>query len=137
MEKTSEIFKAITDGSFRRVHLPLGSDTIKVERSDRSSMEETLLSRGTLEQVYLSLRLAYLDVYHRDEGKIPLVMDDILVNFDPRRAARTAEVLVKFAEDTGIQILFFTCHPDTVNLFPGNIPRVQLGEEASTDGLEP
>lgn len=41
-------------------------------------------------------------------------MDDCLVNFDPRRAAQVARLLVESARDG--QCLLFTCHPETVEL---------------------
>jgi uncharacterized protein YhaN len=126
LERTSEIFKNITGNGFKRVIFPLDGAAIKVERVDGSTIDEELLSRGTLEQLYLSLRLAHLDEYHRDKPSIPLVMDDVLVNFDPARAARTAAVLADFSEDAGIQMLFFTCHPHTADLFPQRVPRVKL-----------
>jgi uncharacterized protein YhaN len=38
-----------------------------------------------------------------------------MVNFDPYRAGQTAELLQEFGQTR--QILFFTCHPDTVEYF--------------------
>ena len=56
-----------------------------MERADGVRIEEELLSRGTQEQLYLSMRLAHLDVYHREKFNMPMMMDDVLVNFDPRQ----------------------------------------------------
>ncbi len=53
-------------------------------------------------------------------------MDDVLVNFDPARAERTAAMLTDFSEEAGIQMLFFTCHPHTADLFPQRVARVHL-----------
>jgi uncharacterized protein YhaN len=41
-------------------------------------------------------------------------MDDILVNFDPQRARASISTILELAERN--QILFFTCHPETVAL---------------------
>jgi uncharacterized protein YhaN len=41
-------------------------------------------------------------------------MDDILVNFDPQRARASISAILELAERH--QILFFTCHPETVSL---------------------
>lgn len=128
MERCSALFKDITAGAFTAVRVPMDGAGIRVERADGSTVLQGVLSRGTLEQLYLCLRLAHLDVYHRVESTVPLVMDDVLVNFDPERAARTAHILAKFAEDTGIQVLFFTCHPHTAALFPGDVRRFELSE---------
>ena len=58
LARSSEIFSAITGGSFKKVLFPLDGDRVKVERKDGTRVEEDLLSRGTLEQLYLSMRLA-------------------------------------------------------------------------------
>lgn len=72
------------------------------------------LSRGTLEQLYLSLRLGLVAEFARRAGAVPVIMDDVVVNFDPVRARATAEVLASFAAEH--QLLFFTCHPATAEL---------------------
>jgi uncharacterized protein YhaN len=126
LARSSEIFSAVTGNSYKRVLFPLDGDRVKVERADGARIEEELLSRGTQEQLYLSIRLAHLDVYHREKFNIPMMMDDVLVNFDHARARRTADALVKFAEETGLQILFFTCHPHTADLFPDSVTRFNL-----------
>jgi uncharacterized protein YhaN len=125
LERSSEIFSMIAGNKYKRILFPLEGEGIKVERSDGRRLDEELLSRGTLEQVYLSLRLAHLDVYHRHKT-IPLLMDDVLVNFDSERAARTAAALAQFSVETGIQILFFTCHSHIASLFPEAVARMSL-----------
>jgi uncharacterized protein YhaN len=133
MERCSALFKNVTGGAFTAVRVPMDGSGIKVERADRSILGQGLLSRGTLEQLYLCLRMAHLDVYHRDESTVPLVMDDVMVNFDPERASRTAEVLTRFSEDTGIQVLFFTCHSHTADLFPRDVHRFELSQGEGID----
>jgi len=127
LEKTSELLRSITGGALKRVLLPLDDDSVKVERANGRRMDEELLSRGTLEQVYLSLRLANLESHCNDGFKLPILMDDILVNFDPERAGRTAQALAQFSEETGTQVLFFTCHPHVASLFPPETAVRELG----------
>ncbi len=134
LARSSEIFSAVTGNSYKKVLFPLDGDRVKVERADGARIEEELLSRGTQEQLYLSMRLAHLDVYHREKFNIPMMMDDVLVNFDHARARRTADALVKFAKETGLQILFFTCHPHTADLFPDSVTRFQLGPTLAGEG---
>jgi len=125
LERGSDIFRAITAGGFTRILFPLDHDRVKAERGDGGIVGEELLSRGTLEQLYLALKLAHLEIYHRQEP-IPVLMDDILVNYDPERAGRTAEALVKFSSDTGTQVLFFTCHPAIAELFPSGVNTIVM-----------
>lgn len=70
---------------------------------------EGSLSQGTREQVYLALRLAVVD--HLDEGeeRLPLVMDETLVNWDATRRDRAFDLLEQVAQNR--QVFFFTCHP--------------------------
>lgn len=67
------------------------------------------ISTGTLEQAYLSLRLAIVD--HLDHGTepLPLFIDEIFVNWDAERRSRGLEVVAQIAE--GRQVFVFTCHP--------------------------
>jgi hypothetical protein len=68
-----------------------------------------VLSRGTREAVFLALRLALVASYGRRGIRIPMVLDDVLVNLDAQRAEAAVGVLCEFARD-GRQLLFFTCH---------------------------
>ena len=47
--------------------------------------------------------------------RLPVIVDEVLVNFDPVRARRAAEAFVKLAEQT--QVMVFTCHPWIADLF--------------------
>jgi uncharacterized protein YhaN len=66
------------------------------------------LSTGTLEQAYLSLRLAIVD--HLDQGRprLPIFIDEVLVNWDLERRDGGIEVLAGLTETR--QIFAFTCH---------------------------
>ena len=129
LERGSHIFEEITGRAYRKILLPLDSERVKVERMDGTRVEEDHLSRGTLEQVYLSLRLAHLEVYRRGDSAIPLMMDDVLVNFDIERARRTANILAQFSAESEIQVLFFTCHPHVAALFPKDAARITLDKD--------
>jgi uncharacterized protein YhaN len=127
LERSSELFRMITGGAFSRILFSLSEDSIKAERPDGARLDEGILSRGTLEQVYLAVRLAYLEVYHPKDLPFPLLMDDILVNFDVERARNAANALVQFSQKMGLQVFFFTCHRHVADLFPPNVVEVRLG----------
>jgi uncharacterized protein YhaN len=67
------------------------------------------VSTGTLEQAYLSLRLAIVD--HLDQGgeRLPLFIDEVFVNWDRERQHRGLEVLSAVSGER--QVFVFTCHP--------------------------
>ena len=105
-----DIFAAVTGGEYSGIAAGLEGDAYAAihHTGDRRDPEKHL-SQGAREQLYLSLRLAYVKNHAGKAESVPLIMDDILVNFDPDRAANTARVLADFAADN--QMLFFTCHP--------------------------
>ncbi len=67
------------------------------------------ISTGTLEQAYLSLRLAIVD--HLDQGgeRLPLFIDEVFVNWDEDRRRRGLKVLAGISASR--QVFVFTCHP--------------------------
>lgn len=64
------------------------------------------LSKGTVDQVYLAVRLAVYDLCLR-EHHVPLILDDALAAFDQERMERALDLLVELSREE--QILFFTC----------------------------
>ena len=73
------------------------------------------MSRGTREQLYLSLRFGLIREFGERTERLPVVVDEVLVNFDPKRAGRAARAFAELANTN--QVLVFTCHPETVALF--------------------
>lgn len=112
----SEYLNRLTDGRYRRVWTPLGENALLVDNADGSSLAVELMSRGAREQLFLALRLALVDYYRRREIEMPLVLDDVLVNFDDERSGRAAELLRDFAA-AGHQLLVFTCHERLATVF--------------------
>lgn len=125
----SAIFATITDGAWTGIAASLEDNNLHVVPPHGEAIAPESLSRGTQEQLYLALRLAYIRNHATHAEPLPVVMDDILVNFDPARAARTARALATLARGdatgTGHQILFFTCHPHTVSLLLDTVPEAQ------------
>ena len=78
------------------------------------------LSTGTRDQLYLAIRLAYIHHYCQDAEPLPIVMDDVLVNFDAQRAKQTLRVLAEVADRT--QIIFMTCHQHVMELARDVLP---------------
>lgn len=88
--------------------------TMHVEQQNGKLKTPDQLSTGTREQLYLAIRLAYVQQYCRESEPLPLIMDDILVNFDEQRAKNTLEVLFELPNE--IQVLFLTCHEHMTKL---------------------
>ncbi len=116
----------MTNGRYPRLVAPPGDENILVERPDGKRLETHELSRGTAEQQYLALRLGFVQEFSRRSEPLPLVMDDIFVNFDPGRARAAMKEVLTLTDHH--QILFFTCHPETVERIRELAPDVDVRE---------
>jgi len=126
LQEASKYLGRLTGGRYNRVWTPLGEQVLYVDDFDGHSHSVEMLSRGTREQLFLSLRLALVALYARRGVELPLVLDDVLVNFDARRAKAAVAVLRDFAA-AGHQTLVFTCHEHVVRLFKQlKVPTRQL-----------
>ena len=66
------------------------------------------MSEGTVDQLYLALRVAAVEDAVRGGVRLPFLADDLFINFDDERAAAGFKVLAELARTT--QVLFFTHH---------------------------
>jgi uncharacterized protein YhaN len=131
LREASGYLDRLTGGRYRRVWTPLGERVLRVEDAEGRALAVELLSRGTREQLFLSLRLALAAGYARRGAPLPLVLDDVLVNFDADRASAAATVLRDFAQ-AGHQLLVFTCHEHIAGLFKSlRVPVNSLPESAA------
>ena len=98
------LFCQLTNGRYDQLHLTqdLTVDTATCE--DISTRSILWRSDGTIDQLYLALRLAVAKELTPDA---PLVLDDALVRFDDTRHALAMALLRQEAEHK--QIILFTC----------------------------
>ena len=102
----------ITRGRYDRIELGHPGDESFYLRGPATTEPRQVgesLSQGTKEQVYLALRLAIVDHLDADGERLPLFMDETLVNWDAWRRDRAFELLERVAEHR--QVFLFTCHP--------------------------
>jgi uncharacterized protein YhaN len=128
----SSIFSAITDGAWVGVSASLDDGSLSVLPPQGEAASPDHLSRGTQEQLYLALRLAYIRNHAGRAAALPVIMDDILVNFDPARAKKTAQALSLLVRGLtpqdgqdavpAHQVLFFTCHPHLAEMLQKTVP---------------
>ncbi|MCY2996013.1 MAG: AAA family ATPase [Planctomycetota bacterium] len=116
LAEASTYLVELTEGRYRRIWTPLSQDGLRLDTAEGESLPLDVLSTGTREAIFVSLRLALASAYARRGALLPLVLDDVLVNLDLRRAKAAVEVLRSFAAK-GHQLLLFTCHHHIVKLF--------------------
>ena len=104
---------AITAGRYERILVgQIGEDQgffLDASHLPEPTTVASPLSTGIREQVYLALRLAIVEHLDRDDEPLPLLLDEVLVNWDPDRRARVLDLLERLAPFR--QIFLFTCHP--------------------------
>ena len=118
IKNAGHYFGTITGGKYSGIRASLEGREMSVYDSRQASKDLEQLSRGTKEQLLVSLRLGFIEEYERQAEPLPVVADEILVNFDPARARQAAMILQEFAAQR--QMLIFTCHPSTVDFFDRN-----------------
>ena len=108
-------FLDVTDGAYQSVFSPLGSSEINVMDAAGNIKTPQQLSRGTREQLFLALRFGLILELGQRSERLPVIVDEALVNFDPSRGTRAAGSFIELAETN--QVLVFTCHPQIVEWF--------------------
>ena len=104
--KASEIFSKLTDSKY---------DLIRIQKDYTffvgDNVSYTSLSSGTVDQAYLSLRMAMSEIISRG-SHIPFFMDDILMQYDDYRLGITLKFLDEYfsCEEKQFQAVIFTCH---------------------------
>ena len=132
LERAAEHFREVTAGRYERLAVRDGA----VDAIDASGrrVDAAVLSRGTREQLYLCLRLGLVAEFSRGGARaLPLVLDDVLVNFDPERAQALTHRLAAVAEEH--QVLLLTCHPHVVDLVERVAPAATVIELARTSPI--
>ncbi|MBC8187968.1 MAG: AAA family ATPase [Proteobacteria bacterium] len=124
IQEASKYFSTITDGRYTKVFAPPGENSMQVIDQEGRNKESDNLSRGSMEQLYLAIRFGYISAQSTDTEALPILMDDVLVNFDPTRSAAAAATILQMAKQR--QVLFFTCHPWQVEIFRRCSPEVPV-----------
>ena len=118
LSRASELFAELTCGSFSGLKTDYDDNDQPVIVGARANSDALLgveaMSDGTQDQLYLALRLAYLEKLIGREEPMPFVVDDILVNFDDERARATLQVLGDLSRRT--QVVLFTHHSHLVDI---------------------
>ncbi|MCH7907712.1 MAG: hypothetical protein IIB26_09815 [Chloroflexi bacterium] len=141
----SEYFRRMTLDRYTTVRAVLGENRFEVVTDGSLARRPEQLSRGTVEQLFLALRFALIEEYCRNTEPMPVLLDDVLVNFDPERALAAASAIIKLSQRH--QVIALTCHPETVTMFqeaaiaagvePPNIVSLKPGTSAEAANPDP
>jgi uncharacterized protein YhaN len=145
LAEAAKMFSRLTGSRYRSVWAPLGERRLLVSDDQGRSFPIQSLSRGTREQLLLAVRLAVVRELSRQGISLPMILDDVIVNFDEERARTAVELLLELATQ-GQQVLFFTCHKHLADLFaargidpiqlPGHTPGHTPGHSGPVPGRD-
>ncbi|GGH88075.1 uncharacterized protein YhaN [Pullulanibacillus pueri] len=122
LHQASEYIKEITAGRYKNIFFS-EEDQFILELTEGKIIPLYQLSRGTKEQVYVSLRLALAAIFSAPYA-LPLFIDDGFVNFDDDRKEQTINLLKKIAVRR--QVIILTCHEMNPNQ---GMERIDLSSE--------
>jgi uncharacterized protein YhaN len=117
LERAGKAFVKLTAGAFTELVPEVAGDrqVLLAKRRNGELLATGQLSDGTLDQLYLALRVAGIEYQldHLDE-RVPVVLDDLLVNFDDERTKTALELFCDLGQRT--QVLLFTHHEAVIEI---------------------
>lgn len=106
----------ITRGGYQE--LSIGRDlgiSVRIPETDQlHDAPEKSLSKGTVDQIYLALRLAFVQSVSENNETVPMLLDDPFANYDDARLEAALALMQRLGARN--QILLFTCREDVVTV---------------------
>ncbi len=115
-QTVGQSFSRVTAGRYKDVQIDHADLQVRLRVPNLPNpITPEVLSRGAQEQIYLLLRLGLTELMSSGRERLPLVLDDPLVNYDADRLVRSLDFLAEMAKQT--QVLIFTKDEGTANWF--------------------
>lgn len=103
----AEYMREMTGGRYEDVLIGQDFSTRARASDDSEAHEAEYLSAGTMDLLYLAVRLAVCELALPEGEPCPLILDDVLVNLDNSRYEQAMALLKKIALRR--QVVLFTC----------------------------
>ena len=111
-KKLSQIFSSLTQGKYQQIIL---DEDFHIHLSRNGKLLALhQVSFGTIEQVYLALRLACGEILCQEE-ELPLVLDETFAMYDDKRLCST----LKWLHENYSQVIVFSCHKREIQALEG------------------
>lgn len=108
IERASDYLGVMTAGRYR-IATPADEGDLQLTDASQLRKGEVTWSAGLADQVYLAVRLGLAREFGRHGEPLPVVLDDVMVKFDPKRQVGAAKVMLSLARDQ--QVLLLSCDP--------------------------
>jgi len=103
----SGYMSAVTGGRYADVLINRDFSAMTRVSDDAVSRSAEYLSAGTLDIMYLAVRLAVCELALPEGEPCPLILDDALVNLDEERLEQAMKLLAEIAKER--QVILFSC----------------------------
>lgn len=107
-EQAGRYFAHLTGGAYEKLNLERNFEAMAQQKGGQTMYGAGVLSQGTLDQLYLSVRLAIGDLLLPRKNACPLILDDALISFDEDRCLLALR-LFKYASEHR-QIILLSTH---------------------------
>ena len=108
----SELMEKISQGKYRNVKFKT-EEGLVVELENGEYINGNRLSIGTIDQLYLSLRLSSIEAISQE--KMPIILDEAFAYYDNQRLENILKYLYENYKDN--QIIIFTCNNREKEIF--------------------
>lgn len=112
-QEMSRILSELTGGKYSKIGLDEQMNLAAYEENRK--LYPWQLSRGTMEQMYVALRLGAGRSFTKEES-MPILLDEVFASFDEKRLEAALQWLGKQKE----QIFLFTCHRREMEILERN-----------------
>ncbi|MGF7045769.1 uncharacterized protein YhaN [Paenibacillus sp. DS2015] len=123
LKLASTYFERLTGGKYTRIVMKMGEKELLAEHRDAGLIDSGKLSRGTAEQMYLAMRFALTSTMD-SKTTVPILFDDIFVNFDEERMIAALSILQEISASR--QIMMMTCHRYVLEHIHRILPAAQI-----------
>ncbi|MBO6014609.1 MAG: hypothetical protein J6P48_03990, partial [Oscillospiraceae bacterium] len=103
----AEYMSVLTGGRYDEVLIARDFSAMTRRSGDSVARDSGYLSTGTLDLLYLAVRLAVCELALPEGENCPLILDDALVNLDEERTGKALQLLAEIARSR--QVILFTC----------------------------
>lgn len=119
-QQASSWFAQLTGHKWEGLRISLENREVNLTTNTGKQKNPALVNRSLKELAWLSLRFSFIQEFAVKNSSLPVLMDEVLPNFDPENLKRILEFLAKFANTETMQhqqVLYFTCRPELVEMF--------------------
>lgn len=116
----NNIFKGITNEKYLDVR---AGDNLNIMLNDLATEQVvpvSVLSSGTIDQLYLALRMAVSETVLKANEKLPLMMDEPFAQYDDERTHNSLRYIYEISRQQ--QVVLFTCKEQEVGLISSKYP---------------